>query len=207
MIRGSERRRRPALLLTVACAGLLAGCPGRRPAPPAQPPATRVRTAAAVPTPTHTPAVQATATAAPSDAPPAPLDSLPAGASATLRTAARMTERARADIAAGRVDDALQLLEQAMQVEADAPFAYFYMAELYLDRGRAAEAEVLAQRAATLSHGYPAGWAGHAHALRGRALESLGDGARAGEAYRASLAADPGNTAAREGMRRLGAAR
>jgi tetratricopeptide (TPR) repeat protein len=115
-----------------------------------------------------------------------------------------MTERARRDLDAGRTDEALELLEQAMQVDPDAPFAYYYMAGVYLQRGRADEAEVLAQRAATLSDGFPAAWSAHAHALRGRALQVLGKRDEALRAYRAALAADPNNQPARDALRELG---
>lgn len=202
MTLGSDYNCQVILVAVLAgVAPLAGGCQGRRAVPAAVPPTKPAATA--TPTP-RLPIAEPTATAVPSLAPPSAIDSLPAGAPATLRTAARMVERARDEFAAGRVDEALQLLEQAMQVETAAPFAYYYMAAIYLERGRLAEAEVLAQRAATLSQGYPAGWAGHAHALRGRAWEELGDGDRAIQAYRAALAADRGNTVARAALQRLG---
>jgi tetratricopeptide (TPR) repeat protein len=201
--RGSDRAGL-ALALALGLAVSSSGCRARR-APPPPRPAVAAPSVAPLPTATARP----TATAlpepsAPSLAPPAPADSLPDHPSAALAAATRITERARRDLDAGRTDQGLELLEQAMQVAPDAPFAYYYMAGVYLQRGRAAEAEVLAQRAATLADGYPAGWSGHAHALRGRALQVLGRTEQAVAAFRAALRADPNNAPAREALQQIG---
>jgi hypothetical protein len=202
MTPGSEPARAGVVALVAVLSLTATGCPGRRQAPPPRPPAPATAAATrpspgatATPTPTRPPAP-------PSTAPPAAVESLPAGAATELVAAARMTDAARRDLAAGETDRALELLERAVQVGPAAPFPYYYMAAVYLARGRAEEALVLAQRAATLAAGYPTGWAGHAHVLRGRALESLGRGDEAVRAYRAAIAADPNNVPAREALGR-----
>lgn len=197
MILGSEHRG-VALALTAALALPLTGCPGRRPpAPPRAVAETPRATVTAVRTPTPTPTA---VPGPPSVEPPPPVKSLPAGAAAEVVAAARITEAARRDLSAGDTDRALEQLERAVQIGPTAPFAYYYMAEIYLAQGRADEALVLAQRATTLAGGYPSGWAGHAHVLRARALESLGRSEEAERAYRAALAVDPNNVPAREAL-------
>lgn len=208
MIPGSERtgrRRRPARVAGAAVVLLVAalgtgGCQGRRPQPP-QRPAPETPTPpprhTATPSPTRTPSPPP---GPPSLAPPPAVESLPAGAATELVAAARMTEAARRDLEAGDTDRALELLERAVQVGPTAPFPYYYMAAIYLTRDRADEALVLAQRAATLAAGYPSGWAGHAHVLRGRALDALGRPAEAARAYGDALAVDPANVPARAAL-------
>ncbi len=190
--RTRPRVRTAAGALLAALVMLTAGCPGRRPTRPLAP--------LVVPTPTPTPIPEP---GPPSLAPPAPAESLPADPPRHLVAAARMAERARAELAAGRVDRALEVLEQAVQVDPDAPFAYYYLAKAYLARDRDQEAIIFAQRAASLSLGYPAGWEGHSQVLQGLAFEKLGHRDIAIRAYRAALVVDPENAPAQEALTRL----
>jgi hypothetical protein len=198
MTAGSEanRPRLRAVLLLALSLVTFTGCPSRprpvpeRPLPPL--------VATSVPTPTATPIP-----AEPSLAPPPASDSLPDHPAPQLAAAARMADAANRLLAEGETDRAIELLEQAIQVEPNAPFAYYGMAEAYLSRRRADEALVLAQRAVTLADGYPAGWAGHAQVLRGRALEQLGERDSAIDAYRRAVEIDPGNIPARAALGRL----
>lgn len=198
MTAGSDanRSRRRAALVLASLLFTATGCPSRPRPVPERPLPPLIATPAPTPTATSIPAQ-------PSLAPPHASDSLPDHPAPQLAAAARMADAANRLLAAGETDRAIELLEQAIQVEPDAPFAYYVMADAYLSRRRADEALVLAQRAVTLADGYPAGWAGHAEVLRGRALEQLGERGSAIDAYRRAVEVDPGNVPARKALDRL----
>ncbi len=213
MTLGSEKkRRRPrhdtlarhiaAMALTASTAAFIVGCPEgrtRRPsliAPPTPPPIARA------PAPTISPrGVERP----PSLVPPFAVASIAQGSSPTLVTAAQLSDQARRELEGGEAARAIEHLEQAIQVDANAPYPFYYLADVYLRRDRAGEALVFAKRAVELASrgGYPIEWIAHSHVVRGRALAQLGDRDEARQAFLLAIEVDPANLPARAAIQRL----
>lgn len=137
------------------------------------------------------------------EAPPL-LDAIGPATPATTAAAIRLVESARTRMAVGDTGAALDQLERAIALDPGSPYAYYYLAQLYLAHASYDQAMAFAGRAASASAHAP-DWASRAYTLQGNALEALGRLADARAAYTRAVQIAPRNLAAQVGLARLGA--
>jgi hypothetical protein len=116
--------------------------------------------------------------------------------------ALRVTEQARADLAAGKTDDALRDLGRAVSIDPGNPFEYFYLGRAYVARRNYAQALTFFKRA-EIGFGARPDWLGETVGFEGACYEELGQMTDAALAYRRALGSAPGNLRARVGYSRL----
>lgn len=121
-----------------------------------------------------------------------------------VAAATHLVEEARARLAAGLVDRALETLERAIAIDANNAFAYYYLARCHFTRGTYDQAIVFADKAVLLSARADAEWASRAYLLQGEVFESAGRFADARDAYARAVKADARNTAAAAALVRVG---
>ncbi len=66
-----------------------------------------------------------------------------------------LLNRARVDLSAGRVEQAVEALETALQIETRNPFVWQQLARAHLQRFRPEDAEIVAQRSNGFARGNP----------------------------------------------------
>lgn len=134
---------------------------------------------------------------------PSVLDTLRPGTPPQVAAATHLAEDARAQLAAGNVDRAMEKLERAIAVDANNPYAYYFLAECHFSRRTYDQAIAFADRAALLSARSDPAWAGRAFFLQGAIYEAAGRFADARAAYGRAAHADPRNAAAVNAMTRM----
>jgi tetratricopeptide (TPR) repeat protein len=134
---------------------------------------------------------------------PSPLASLGADTPPNVAAATRLAESARVKLAASDEGGALELLERAIAIDPNNPYAYYFLAEVHLHTRTYDQAIAFAERAASLS-GRSADWTSRAWALQGNAFEAAGRFGDARQAYLRAVRAAPGNLAAAVGLVRVG---
>jgi hypothetical protein len=139
-------------------------------------------------------------------APPSVLGTITPGTAPNVAAATRLTDGARARMAAGDYPAALEQLERAIAVDPSNTYAYYFLAELHLHHQTYDQAIAFADRAAALSRGGAPEWSSRAFTLQGNAFEAAGRFADARAAYERALTAAPHNLAARSGLARLSGA-
>jgi tetratricopeptide (TPR) repeat protein len=117
--------------------------------------------------------------------------------------ALHLVKRAAAQRAAGDAAAAGETLERAVEIDPTCGFAYYDLAELHLEQGRAEQALAFADKALVVGGSYGSEWLSHAQLLLGRALQASGRTGEAADAYRRALALDAGNLPARIALRAL----
>jgi tetratricopeptide (TPR) repeat protein len=104
----------------------------------------------------------------------------------------------------GDADGAVELLERAVAVDPQNPYAYYFLAEAHLQRGAYDQAATFAERAALLSARASNHWLCRSYGLQGRILEKAGAFTAARQAYQRALEADPRDATAHAGLARVG---
>jgi Tetratricopeptide repeat len=113
----------------------------------------------------------------------------------------RLADHARAELLAGRGEDAIRTLSRAMSVDPSDPFAYLYLGRAYIAKKDYTQAMTFLKRA-EIGFGHDPNWLGETLAFEGLTYE-LSDHLLAAEAaYQQALAASPGNLMARVGYTR-----
>jgi tetratricopeptide (TPR) repeat protein len=123
-----------------------------------------------------------------------------------VAAATRLVETARAELSAGHTDTAMEKLEQAIAIDPNNAYAYYFLAESHFNRGTYDQAVVFADKAALLSARMDPSWASRSYCLQGRIYEASGRFADARASYGQAIAADEQNRTAWEGLIRLGGA-
>jgi tetratricopeptide (TPR) repeat protein len=136
--------------------------------------------------------------------PPALAQTIDAGTAPNVAAATRLVDAGRARMAAADYGTALELLERAIAVDSENPYAYYYLAELHFIHHTYDQAIAFADRAAGLSEARAPDWASRAYTLQGNAFEAAGRFADARDAYTRAIEAAPGNLAAQVGLARVG---
>ncbi len=121
-----------------------------------------------------------------------------------VAAAIRLVQSAREEIADGDVDAAVESLERAITVDANNPYAYYFLAESYFARATYDQAVVFADKAALLSARIDPTWLSRSYCLQGRIFEASGRFADARASYSQALDADGQNRPAWEGLSRVG---
>jgi tetratricopeptide (TPR) repeat protein len=116
--------------------------------------------------------------------------------------ALRVTEQARVELAAGKIDDALRDLGRAVSIDPGNPFEYFYLGRAYIARGNYAQALTFFQRA-EIGFGTRPDWLGETVGFEGACDEELARNTAGALAYRRALGSAPNNLRARVGYSRL----
>jgi len=113
-----------------------------------------------------------------------------------------MTDQGRQRIASGRFDEAISILQKAISIHPKNSYAYYYLAQArYFKKDYGQSLPPLGQAELFLS-GDPA-WLARVFALRGQVFEAQARLEEANGQYQKALAADSGNSAAREGIERI----
>jgi hypothetical protein len=135
------------------------------------------------------------------------LDGLIASAAApNIAAALRLVEQGRQQLANGRSDAALDLLEHAVAIDPTNAQGYYYLGVLHYDRGSYSQAIAFANRAVVLASSGDATWASRTYLLQATVYEKVGRYPDARTAYKRALDLDPGNASARSALNRLGGA-
>jgi tetratricopeptide (TPR) repeat protein len=120
-----------------------------------------------------------------------------------LAASLRATEEARKELADGKLDEAMRSLNPAVSIDPGNPYAYFYLARVYMQRQDFAQALTFFQRAEINFASNP-DWLGATIGNEGICYEEMNQMDKAAAAYRRALAASPNNVIARAGYGRLG---
>ena len=123
-----------------------------------------------------------------------------------VAAATRRVQAARAELHAGRTDAAVENLEQAIAIDPNNAYAYYFLAEIHFTGGSYDQAVVFADKAALLSARLEPSWASRSYCLQGRIFEASGRFADARASYAQAIEADEENRTAWEGLVRLGGA-
>jgi hypothetical protein len=121
-----------------------------------------------------------------------------------VAAATRLVETARAELSTGQTDAAIEKLEQAIAIDPNNAYAYYFLAESHFNHGTYDQAVVFADKAALLSTRMDPSWASRSYCLQGRIYEASGRFADARASYGQAVEADAGNRTASEGLARLG---
>jgi tetratricopeptide (TPR) repeat protein len=116
--------------------------------------------------------------------------------------ALRVTEQARVELAAGKIDDALRDLGRAVSIDPGNSFEYFYLGRTYIARGNYAQALTFFKRA-EIGFATRPDWLGETVGFEGACDEELGRTTDGALAYRRALGSAPNNLRARVGYSRL----
>jgi len=115
----------------------------------------------------------------------------------------RITEQARIQLLAGKVDDAIRDLTRALSVDPSDPYAYLYLGRAYLSKRNNSQAMTFFKRAEIgFGSGNPM-WLSETLAFEGLVYEEEGHATTAVAVYQQALRANPGNLMARVGYTRL----
>jgi tetratricopeptide (TPR) repeat protein len=133
-----------------------------------------------------------------------PLNTIQRGTPPHVAAATRLADQARLRMVDGDADGAVELLERAVAVDPQNPYAYYFLAEANLQRGAYDQASTFAERAALLSARASNRWLCRSYGLQGRILEKAGAFTAARQAYQHALQADPRDAAAHAGLARVG---
>ncbi|HYB90890.1 MAG TPA: tetratricopeptide repeat protein [Candidatus Binataceae bacterium] len=172
------------------------------------------------PTPTPTPLAEPTPLPTPAGevlpmdlgsiapAPPvgdAPLDQEISSAPNPARVASlRLTDQARAELLAGRTDDAIRTLGRAMSIDPSDPYPYFYLGRASIAKKDYEQAMTFFKRA-EIGFGDNPPWLGETLAFEGLGYEEWGHPLAAEAQYQQALKVSPGNLMARVGYTRTAA--
>jgi tetratricopeptide (TPR) repeat protein len=133
----------------------------------------------------------------------APLNDEIKKADTPARAAAlRITEQARAELQAGKTDDAIRDLGRAVSIDPGNPFEYLYLGRAYIARRNYAQALIFLRRA-EIGFATRPDWLGTTVGFEGACYEELGHNPEAALAYQRALGTAPSNLTARVGYSRL----
>jgi hypothetical protein len=115
----------------------------------------------------------------------------------------RIVEQARSELVDGHPDEATRGLSRALEIDPSDPYAYFYLARVYIVRRNYQQAMTFLKRA-EIGFGSRSGvWLSETLAFEGMTYEESGHQAAATAAYQQALQVNPGNLMARVGYTRL----
>jgi tetratricopeptide (TPR) repeat protein len=178
----------------------------KRPAEPLPTPALAALDAAPPPAPEAVAAVRPSDAAVPADNGEAEsvLSHIVPTTPPNVAAAMRLIEDGRKQLAQGRYDQAQDRFERAVAIDPGNAYGYYYLAQLNSLLKKYDQASAFVGRAVTLAARSDQHLLARAYGLQGSVFEDVGRYADARKAYENAVRADPGNTAARVGMARLG---
>ncbi|HUY17666.1 MAG TPA: tetratricopeptide repeat protein [Candidatus Binataceae bacterium] len=123
---------------------------------------------------------------------------------ASLVASLRVTEQARVQLGENHPDEAIRTLGHALSIDADNPYAYFYLGRAWLMKKEYRQALTFFSRA-ELGLGSNPPWLGETVSFEGVCYEELNRDQDAALAYQRAVQLAPGNLMARAGYGRLAA--
>ena len=127
------------------------------------------------------------------------VEEIPAKAPAHRAASFRLAAEGYRALRAGRLQQAEDLLEQALSVDPRNPFCCLYLAEIRHGEGNTRQAIILLHQAEVLFQGHPY-WLGEAYTREGRYWEALDSWDEARAAYGKALSHNPWNEESRQKM-------
>ena len=127
------------------------------------------------------------------------LKRIPSEAPAHRVASFRIAGKGLQAIEQNRLEEAEDLLEQALSLDRRNPFCYYYLAELRFQEQDLNQALILLDQARVMFQGHPY-WLGEVYAKKGKYFEKLNFPEKARDAYAKALQYNPWNTASKKGL-------